>query len=193
MPVVLHHSGIGLASVVAACSLACGIAATPPAEPPVVVVAVPASSGTPSQVQPPYDPPPAPRPIDVRLRLERALDELQASHAAGMNRMGEDGFLPWQDELEKEFEVTMQPNACLSILAAAEGTDELELALVLRLPMPNAPMPDMVVAQDTLTGPRAVVGANGNCFRLPVPLPVALASRLKAHGRGGAVMWRVMQ
>lgn len=110
-----------------------------------------------------------------------------------MKRVGEDGFSDWQDAVEKDFEVQAAPGTCLTIVAAAEGTDELELSLVLRLPMPTPSMPDMVVAQDALQGPRAVLGPHPNCFRSPLPIPIAMVGRIKAQGTRGAVMWRVLQ
>lgn len=83
--------------------------------------------------------------------------------------------------------VTLQPGQCLVILAAATGVSELDLELYITLPVPNAP-PPMMLAKDNRTGPVASIGAGGNCFKtpLPIPLPVEVVLRVSA-GKGPAM------
>lgn len=86
--------------------------------------------------------------------------------------------------------VIIQPGQCLVILGAGTGVTELDLELYVSLPIPNAP-PPMMLAKDSKTGPIAIIGGGGNCFKTPLPIPVPVEVVMRVSGGKGPAMFEV--
>jgi hypothetical protein len=69
------------------------------------------------------------------------------------------------DTLEQP--VNIQAGKCYTVVGASVGgIIELDIQLVAQ----TAPLPAVVLAQDSTTGPTATLGGKGQCFRNPLPI-----------------------
>jgi hypothetical protein len=69
------------------------------------------------------------------------------------------------DTLEQP--VNIQAGKCYTVVGASVGgIIELDIQLVAQ----TAPLPPVVLAQDSTTGPTATLGGKGQCFRNPLPI-----------------------
>lgn len=79
--------------------------------------------------------------------------------------------------------VTFQPNKCYAVVGVSlPGISELDVQLVAQ-PLPN--VPPVVLSQDSSSGPIAVAGGDGNCFKQLLPAPVAGKAILKVTKGAG--------
>ena len=67
------------------------------------------------------------------------------------------------------------------------GITELDIQIVLHQP----PLPAYVAAQDQDSGPQAVLGGSGSCFKNPLPVGGPAKVVVKATGGTGIVMAQV--
>jgi hypothetical protein len=87
--------------------------------------------------------------------------------------------------LEQPFQI--QPGKCYSVIGLGLlGVTEVDVSIVMDQP----PLPAIALASDSTTGPQAVLGGGGNCWRNPNPLPVAGNGKIvvKVSGGQGIVM-----
>jgi hypothetical protein len=86
--------------------------------------------------------------------------------------------------------ITLEPGKCYAVVGVSlPGVTELDIKIVAQ-PVPQ--LPPAVLAQDSATGPTAVVGGKGNCFKnaLPVPVPgKVILTVSKGAGISGAQIY----
>ncbi|NUP10453.1 MAG: hypothetical protein HOW73_30755 [Polyangiaceae bacterium] len=83
-----------------------------------------------------------------------------------------------------EMQVTLNPGKCYTAVGIGAQGQEVDVHLVPGLPSP-VPLPPL--AQDNSTGPMAVLGGGGNCFKNPSPFPGPAKLVLRvASGQGMA-------
>ncbi len=88
--------------------------------------------------------------------------------------------------------ITLQPGRCYSFLANSfPPVTEVDVFIKLDLG-PSAPpllagMSSLVLAQDNTVGPVSAVGAGHNCFKNPMPIPVAAVAEVTAVSGNGPV------
>src|SRR5690606_4985854 len=58
----------------------------------------------------------------------------------------------------------LQPGRCYGVVGIGIGITELDVAIVLHQP----PLPPYTAAQDQGSGPQAILGGGGNCFKNPL-------------------------
>jgi hypothetical protein len=89
--------------------------------------------------------------------------------------------------LEQPF--TIQAGKCYTVVAVGVNITELDAMIVAQPPVPGgAPI---TLAQDSTTGPQAVIGGGGNCFRNPTPLSGPAKVVLKATAGGGIALGQI--
>ncbi|WP_437681326.1 hypothetical protein [Sorangium sp. So ce131] len=111
------------------------------------------------------------------------LTAMAASEVQGMQAEGGAFAGQFQDGQTLEQPFNIQPGKCYSVIGAGVGITELEIQLVAHTP----PMPPMVLAQDSTTGPNATLGGKGSCFKNPLPIGGPAKAVLRARGSGMAV------
>ena len=87
--------------------------------------------------------------------------------------------------IEHPFQI--QPGRCYAVVGVGVGITELDIQIVLHQP----PLPAYVAAQDQDSGPQAVLGGSGNCFKNPLPVGGPAKVIIKATGGSGMVMAQV--
>jgi hypothetical protein len=87
--------------------------------------------------------------------------------------------------LEQPFQI--QPGKCYSVIGVGVGITELDVQIVLHQP----PLPPYIAAQDQGTGPQAVLGGRGNCFKNPLPVGGPAKVVMTATGGAGIAMAQV--
>ena len=87
--------------------------------------------------------------------------------------------------LEQPFQI--QPGRCYAVVGVGIGITELDVSIVIHQP----PLPPYVAAQDQGTGPQAVLGGGGNCFKNPLPVGGPAKVIMKATGGGGLAMAQI--
>jgi len=87
--------------------------------------------------------------------------------------------------LEQAFQI--QPGKCYSVIGVGVGITELDVQIVLHQP----PLPPYVAAQDQGTGPQAVLGGKGQCFKNPLPVGGPAKVVMTATGGAGIGMAQV--
>jgi hypothetical protein len=95
------------------------------------------------------------------------LTGMASTEAPGMKPDGSPfaGQFKEGDTLEQA--VNIQAGKCYTVVGASVGgIVELDIQLVAQ----TAPLPPVVLAQDSTTGPTATLGGKGQCFRNPLPI-----------------------
>ena len=95
------------------------------------------------------------------------LTGMASSEAPGMKPDGSPfaGNFKEGDTLEQP--INIQAGKCYTVVGASVGgIIELDIQLVAQTP----PLPAVVLAQDSTTGPTATLGGKGKCFRNPLPI-----------------------
>ena len=95
------------------------------------------------------------------------LTGMASTEAPGMKADGSPfaGQFKEGDTLEQP--INIQAGKCYTVVGASiGGIVELDIQLVAQ----TAPLPPMVLAQDSTTGPTATLGGKGKCFRNPLPI-----------------------
>ena len=134
------------------------VATTPP---PVATGTAPAPSATATTASA------TPLPPLAGAAVTPVLSGMASTDAPGMKPDGSPfaGQFKEGDTLEQA--INIQPGKCYTIVGASiGGIVELDIQLVAQ----TAPLPPMVLAQDSTTGPTATLGAKGQCFRNPLPI-----------------------
>ena len=112
------------------------------------------------------------------------LTEMASSEARGMKPDGAviaGQFLPGQI-LEQP--ITLQPGRCYAVVGVGIGLTELDAEIVIHHP----PAPEYVAAVHQKTGPQAVLGGGGNCFKNPLPVAAPAKVRIRATGGQGLAL-----
>ncbi|MFO0758461.1 MAG: hypothetical protein U0359_18355 [Byssovorax sp.] len=114
------------------------------------------------------------------------LTAMGASEAPGMKADGTAFAGTFQEGQTLEHPINVQAGKCYTVVgASAGGIVELDVQLVAQA----APMPPLVLAQDNQTGPMAIIGSKGQCFRNPSPITVpgkVILKATKGNGIAGA-------
>ncbi|MEZ4440391.1 MAG: hypothetical protein R3B72_14945 [Polyangiaceae bacterium] len=115
------------------------------------------------------------------------LTGLAQSEVAGMSPDGASfaGQFQQGQTLEQPFQI--QPGRCYSVVAVGIGITELDVQIVLHQP----PLPPYVAAQDQGTGPQAVLGGKGQCFKNPLPVGGPAKVVMTATGGAGLAMGQI--
>lgn len=115
------------------------------------------------------------------------LTGLAQKEVAGMQPDGPSfaGQFQQGQTLEQAFQI--QPGKCYSVVGVGVGITELDVQIVLHQP----PLPPYVAAQDQGTGPQAVLGGGGQCFKNPLPVGGPAKVVMKATGGSGIAMAQV--
>ncbi len=95
------------------------------------------------------------------------LTGMASTEAPGMKADGSPfaGQFKEGDTLEQP--INIQAGKCYTVVGASiGGITELDIQLVAQ----TAPLPPVVLAQDSTTGPQATLGGKGQCFRNPLPI-----------------------
>ena len=95
------------------------------------------------------------------------LQGMASTEAPGMKPDGSPfaGQFKEGDTLEQP--INIQAGKCYTVVGASiGGIVELDIQLVAQ----TAPLPPVVLAQDSTTGPTATLGGKGQCFRNPLPI-----------------------
>ncbi|MFS8069325.1 MAG: hypothetical protein ACMG6S_23430 [Byssovorax sp.] len=132
-----------------------------PTTPPVATTPAPAPSATATTSAATALPPRA------GAAVTPVLSGMASTDAPGMKPDGSPfaGQFKEGDTLEQA--INIQPGKCYTVVGASiGGIVELDIQLVAQ----TAPLPPMVLAQDSTTGPTATLGAKGQCFRNPLPV-----------------------
>ncbi|WP_437290783.1 MULTISPECIES: hypothetical protein [unclassified Sorangium] len=111
------------------------------------------------------------------------LTAMAASEVQGMQAEGGAFAGQFQDGQTLEQPFNIQPGKCYSVIGVGVGLQELDIQLVAHTP----PMPPVVLAQDSTTGPNATLGGKGQCFKNPLPIGGPAKAVLRARGSGMAV------
>lgn len=86
--------------------------------------------------------------------------------------------------------LTLAPGKCYAVVAVSlPGVQELDAKIVAQ-PLPQ--LPPTPLAQDSQTGPTAIVGGKGNCFRNALPVAVTgkvILTVTKGQGISGAQIY----
>lgn len=86
--------------------------------------------------------------------------------------------------------INLAPGKCYAVVGVSlPGIQELDVQIAAQ-PVPQ--LPPAVLAQDNATGPIAVVGGKGNCFKNPAPIPVTgkvIVKATKGAGIAGAQIY----
>jgi hypothetical protein len=115
------------------------------------------------------------------------LQGLASQHTAGMRPDGEAfaGNFQQGQTLEQAFQ--LQPGRCYTVVGVGMGISELDLQIVLHQP----PLPPYEAARDQGTGPQAVLGASGQCFKNPLPIGGPAKVIMTATGGSGLAMAQI--
>jgi hypothetical protein len=109
---------------------------------------------------------------------------LAASEVQGMQPDGGAFAGQFQEGQSLEQPINLAPGKCYSVVAAGVGVQELDVKIVAQ----QAPLPAVTLAQDNTTGPQAVLGGKGACFKNPLPIGGPAKVVVTAtHGGGIAV------
>ena len=130
----------------------------------------------------PRGPPPAAAAV-----AQPILTGLAQNEVAGMQPDGPSfaGQFQQGQTLEQAFQI--QPGKCYSVIGVGVGITELDVQIVLHQP----PLPPYVAAQDQGTGPQAVLGGKGQCFKNPLPVGGPAKVVMTATGGAGIGMAQV--
>jgi hypothetical protein len=83
--------------------------------------------------------------------------------------------------------IQLQPGKCYTIVGVGVGISELDVELVLHQP----PAPEFVAAKDQTSGPQAILGAGGQCFRNPLPFGGPATIRIRSTTGNGVALAQV--
>ncbi len=110
------------------------------------------------------------------------LQSMGSTEAPGMKPDGTAFAGQFQEGQVMEQAFNVQAGKCYTVVGASvAGITELDIQLVAQA----APLPPVVLAQDSTTGPMATLGGKGQCFRNPAPITVPGKIILKATKGAG--------
>lgn len=162
---------------------------------------------TPSPAPPP--PPPAPPPptepavstgpcdAAMTLALQTAIQAREKKEVTfGMKPEGAFTCQRVAEGTAATVAVTLQPGKCYTALAGSfPNVTEVDVFLKPNFGEPPpallAPFANMVLSQDTETGPTASIGQGKNCYKNPLPVPGAAMVEVKARTGSGPVAVQV--
>ena len=125
-------------------------------------VALPTTNATPGTPAQQLDP-------SAGAAAQPILNQLATTEAPGAKALGTAIVGMYQAGQQTETVVTMQPGKCYTVLAAGlPSVAETNVQLVAAVPLPGL---NPVLAQDSTTGPQAVLGKAPNCYKWALPLP----------------------
>jgi hypothetical protein len=115
-----------------------------------------------------------------------ALTALASAETRGMSPEGGAfaGNFQQGQTLEQPFNI--EPGKCYTVVGVGVGITELDIQIVGSL----GPM-TQVLAQDNQTGPQAVLGSGGNCFKNPLPVGGPAKVVMKATGGSGLAVAQI--
>jgi len=116
------------------------------------------------------------------------LQGLASTEMPGMTADGAPVVASFQPGQTFEVPVQLQPNRCYGVIAVGlPMLSEVDVQLVTNQP----PLPPTPLAQDSTTGPNAMLGAKGQCFKNPLPIGGPAKLVIKATAGQGVVMAQV--
>ena len=111
------------------------------------------------------------------------LNALAASEAPGAKAEGNVLAGQFQEGQTLEQQIQLNTGKCYTVLSVGTGTiSEMDIQLILLTPVPGL---SSVLAQDTGTGSKAVLGSKNNCFRWSAPIGVTAKYVMKATKGSG--------
>jgi hypothetical protein len=124
--------------------------------------------------------------------LRVQLQPLATKHAPGMKPDGPlvGGVL--KEGQTAEGQVMLMPGKCYTVVGTGQlGVQELDLQMTVVTPLPTL---SPVLAQDSMTGPIAVIGDKPNCYKIPAMMMIATPVKIivratKGMGLAGAQMY----
>lgn len=117
--------------------------------------------------QPQGGSPAQPIPPAAAMAAQPLLAQLAASETQGMQPDGPAFAGNFQQGQYLEQPIQLQPGKCYAVVGVGVlAVAELDLEIVADQP----PAPPVTIAQDSTTGPQAVVGGRNNCVRNPFPM-----------------------
>jgi hypothetical protein len=135
--------------------------------PPVATTAVPTATATSTAPAPAGSAATAIPPV-AALAATPVMQGLATQEARGMAQDGGPFAGQFQEGQVLEQPINIAPGKCYTIIGLGIGVQELDLQLV-ATPAPG--VPPIVLAQDSTTGPQAVLGGKANgCWRNPTPI-----------------------
>ncbi|MBI4954201.1 MAG: hypothetical protein HY908_19410 [Myxococcales bacterium] len=163
----------------------------PTAAPPPTYTAPPVTTPAPAPVPTP-DPNAAggmatPVPATGATMAQPLLDALVAKEVAGMTPDGSAfaGNFQQGQILEQPFQI--QPGKCYTVVGVGVGITQLDVQIVLQQP----PLPAVTAAQSSTSGPQAVLGGKGQCFKNPFPIGAPGKVVMKATSGAGLALARI--
>ena len=109
------------------------------------------------------------------------------SDTAGMTEDGPTFGATFQQGQIFEQPFQIQPGRCYSVVGLGMGITELDVEIVVQ----QAPAPEWIAAADGSSGPHAVLGPKGQCFKNPLPVGAPAKVRLKATGGTGIAVAQI--
>ena len=145
--------------------------ACPPGQlcpPPVTTVTPPAPTATaPAPTATATTSAATPLPPIAAAAVTPVLQGMASTEAPGMKPDGSPFAGQFKEGDTMEQPINIQAGKCYTVVGASiAGIIELDISLVAQ----TAPLPPVVLAQDSTTGPTATLGGKGQCFRNPLPI-----------------------
>jgi hypothetical protein len=119
--------------------------------------------------------------------LTTVLAQRIASDARGMTAEGPPlgGMFKQGDTLH--LPLTLQSGRCYTFIAVSNSIGDIDIDLMFAAAA-GSPLPPMAVARDAMAGPIAVIGAGGNCFKNPAPIPLPVIAVVRATTGSGPAL-----
>jgi hypothetical protein len=119
------------------------------------------------------------------------LTGLAATDAQGLTPAGSTLAATFKAGDTMEAPLLLQPGRCFTILAAGAPTvQQIDISLMMNMPMGMPSLPTMVLAQGSGTQ-TAALGGKSNCFRYPLPIPAPANIVVKVVSGSGVVAVQV--
>lgn len=115
------------------------------------------------------------------------LTGMAQKETAGMQPVGSSFAGQFQQGQTLEQQLQLEPNKCYTVVGVGVGITELDIQLVVHQP----PAPAVALAQDQGTGPQAVLGGGGNCFKYLAPIGAPGKVIMTATGGSGLAMAQI--
>jgi hypothetical protein len=118
---------------------------------------------------------------------QMSLQGIASQELKGMNPEAGPFAGTFQPGQTLEQDITVNPGRCYGVVGVGVGITELDVQIVLHQP----PLPAYTAQQDNQTGPKAVIGSGGNCWRSLLPAPTTAKVIMTAQAGTGIGMAQV--
>ncbi len=129
-----------------------------------------------------------PIPAAAAMLAQPILQGLALSEMPGLSGDGPPIVASFQPGQTYEHPVQLQPNRCYGVIAVGlPMLSEVDVQLVTNQP----PLPPAPLAQDSTTGPNAMIGQKGQCFRYDFPVGASAKLVIRATAGSGVIIAQV--